>query len=436
MANEHDKKDPMDLLDGLYGFAFECEEDSFSMPIEEVEEELRLQGIDPGGIDQRARDAFARLLGYEDCALATAAVDAAEDRAGHKATPACAAAAHVGMTPAAFFKRLSEVGLTKEFVRERLLPTALLFRLDALKVKSGDEARAVAVEVAETVGRVFNWTAAELFSGEPLSMPAGAYGAARFKLPASASERKATIYAAYAHRLAMLVLEATVDLPTHAIPTDAELVRTKLEKRYGAVTFASTLHFAWDLGIPVLPLADPGAFHGACWRARGRNVIVLKQQTLSPARWLTDLLHEIGHGGQEPEKTERAVIEENETADARRTSAEEKIVSRFAGDVLLGGRADTLAKMCVKEADNRMERLKMAVQRVAAREKVPVDVLANYLAFRLSLEKKTWWGAATNLQDFTSNPYEVTRDVLLERVNLDRLEPPDRELLQRALGVE
>ena len=83
-----------------------------------------------------------------------------------------------------------------------------------------------------------------------------------------------------------------------------------------------------------------------------------------------------------------------------------------------------------------MERLKMAVQRVAAREKVPVDVLANYLAFRLSLEKKTWWGAATNLQDFTSNPYEVTRDVLLERVNLDRLEPPDRELLQRALGVE
>jgi hypothetical protein len=30
------------------------------------------------------------------------------------------------------------------------------------------------------------------------------------------------------------------------------------------------------MGIPVLPLSDRGAFHGATWRIQGRNVIVLK----------------------------------------------------------------------------------------------------------------------------------------------------------------
>ena len=36
---------------------------------------------------------------------------------------------------------------------------------------------------------------------------------------------------------------------------------------------------------------------------------------------------------------------------------------------------------------------------VAAREHVPADALANYMAFRLSLQRINWWGAATNLQE-------------------------------------
>ena len=41
----------------------------------------------------------------------------------------------------------------------------------------------------------------------------------------------------------------------------------------------------WQHGVPVLPLADPGAFYGACWHIDGRPVIALKHGMRSPDRW-------------------------------------------------------------------------------------------------------------------------------------------------------
>jgi len=429
MANGHDEKDPKDLLDGLYAFAFE-HDDSFSMPIEEIEEDLRSEGIDPDAVDRRAREALERLLGPKVYNL----------RKTESAAPAQAelplAVAETTATPAWLFGRLGEIGLPKNFVRERLLTSGMRSRLTALKAKGGAEARDLAAEIAEAVGRVYNWRPADLLGTGPLSVPTLAYGSARFKMPTKASDRKAVVYAAYAQYLAGLVLDATADLPALPIPTDAREVRSDLEARYGGVSFESALRYAWELGVPVLPLADSGAFHGACWRRRGRNVIVLKQQTRSPARWLFDFLHELRHAGEEPEAAERAVVEESETAEARRTSAEEKAASRFAGDVALAGRAEELAKACAEESRRSVERMKTTVVRVASREGVPVDVLANYLAFRLSLDCQNWWGAATNLQDFTFDPWLVSRDMVLERADLARLDAADRERLTSALGIE
>ena len=56
------------------------------------------------------------------------------------------------------------------------------------------------------------------------------------------------------------------------------------------------------------------------------------------------------------------------------------------------GRAEDLAERCVQAARGSVERLKVAVPQVAAREHVPVDALANYMAFRLSLQGHNWWG--------------------------------------------
>ena len=183
----------------------------------------------------------------------------------------------------------------------------------------------------------------------------------------------------------------------------------------------------------MLPLDDPGAFHGACFRENGRNVIVLKQRSTSESKWAYDLFHELWHAGQEPDLPERTVLEAEETAPERRESDEEKTASRFAAAVLLRGRAQDLARQCLAEANHDMRRLKATVQRVADREGVPVDALANYLAFRLAAEQgENWWATANTLQS-AGDPWSVVRNAFFERADFTKLAPPDRELLAQAL---
>ena len=108
--------------------------------------------------------------------------------------------------------------------------------------------------------------------------------------------------------------------------------------------------------------------------------------------------------------------------------------NRFAGDVILDGRAEELAKLCVEAARGRVELLKSIVPGIASREGVRVDALANYLAYRLSLQDISWWGTATNLQETDSNPWQIARDVFLENVPLQNINEFDRNLLIQALA--
>jgi hypothetical protein len=290
------------------------------------------------------------------------------------------------------------------------------------------------LQAAAAVGRVFNWTPAAILASTQLQVNMAAVGTPRFKVTKRADERRLSAYTVYAHYLALLLLAVTKDLPRKPIPTEATEIREAVLSTYGSITFEHVLRYVWNLGVPVLPLNDPGAFHGACWRVDGWNVIVLKQRTRSVSRWLIDLLHELRHAGQEPEKDRLAVIEADEAMRVARASPEEQDATRFAGDVVLAGRAEELVEICVKAAQGSVERLKTAVPRVARQEHVPVDALANYMAFRLSLQGINWWGAATNLQVAGPDPWQTARDILLEQVNFDCLNDVDRELILRALA--
>jgi dephospho-CoA kinase len=101
--------------------------------------------------------------------------------------------------------------------------------------------------------------------------------------------------------------------------------------------------------------------------------------------------------------------------------------------VVLDGRAEELAEQCVAAAKGSVELLKNAVPRVAQKGKVQTDALANYMAFRLSLQGINWWGAASNLQGDGSSVMCTPRDLLLEKIQLGLLNPIDRDLLLRAL---
>lgn len=334
------------------------------------------------------------------------------------------------------FNRLKQVGIERDFVIKRLLPQSILGNLQADDI-SEDQTGSIALQTSAILNRIFGLTPSAIFSSSSLQLNTTPLGTVRFKVSKGTDERRLSVYTLYAHFLALLVLDATTDLPKKPIPTHPKEVRETIVSTYGSLTFKHALHYLWSLGIPVLPLNDSSAFHGAFWRVEGRNVIVLKQQTKSATRWLFDLLHELWHAAQEPELDERIVVEDSEADEERWKSKEEEIANRFSGHIILDGRAEELVQLCEKEAKGSIERLKKVVPLVATRENVSVASLANYMAFRLSLDGKNWWGSATNLQAENTDctdPWQTARDFLLERVNFGHLNEVDRNLLLRAVS--
>jgi dephospho-CoA kinase len=73
------------------------------------------------------------------------------------------------------------------------------------------------------------------------------------------------------------------------------------------------------------------------------------------------------------------------------------------------------------------------VPKIAKKEGVLVSALANYVAFRLSLQGINWWGTATNLHDNAEDIRTTPRELLLRYVDLNCLNDVDRGLLLRAL---
>ena len=330
----------------------------------------------------------------------------------------------------ALLNRVSAVGLPAEFVQKRLVPRRLWSSRPERETADG----AVPVNAtAEAIGKIFQWSPRQLLSGGTLEFEP-ALGNVRFKVAANANPTRVSAYAVYAHYLSLLVTQTCSRHPIKTIPTDPDVLRAGIKFDSSSSALEAAVNHVWDLGVPVLPLDDPGSFHGACFRENGRNVIVLKQRSSSESRWTYDLFHELWHAGQEPDLPERTVLEAEEMSPERRESEEERTASRFAAAVLLQSRGQELADKCLAEAGNDLRRLKTAVQGVAAREGVPVDVLANYLAFRLSAEQgANWWGVANGLQP-VGNPWEVVRNVFFERADFTNLAEPDRELLSQALA--
>jgi transcriptional regulator with XRE-family HTH domain/Zn-dependent peptidase ImmA (M78 family) len=332
----------------------------------------------------------------------------------------------------ALVSKLRQVGLDREFLLSRLLPSADAARASG-EVGSEDDDYTLTAKVGVVLERVFGWTRDNVFGAQALVAPRFAAAEARFKMPANRAQATTNLYAAYANYLAVVVLKGARSLPKAEIPTDPSAMHRCITENYKTVDLKSALHTAWDLGVVVLPLRDRGAFHGACWRYEGRNSVVLKQTSKHEARWLFDLLHELFHAGRRPEADTLEVIEADETSAERRNSDEEIAASQFAGEVVLDGKAETLAQACVHAAGKSVERLKSIVPTIAAKNGVSVGALANYLAFRLSWQGVNWWGTAANLQADDGDPWTIARDVFVERFPYDIDNELDRQLLDRAL---
>ena len=333
-----------------------------------------------------------------------------------------------GMSLASLINRLRGAGLDRDLIMKRIVPASLLERS---RVEEAEGSGKLVYQVAHHVGRIFGWAPSDILSqsGVQLDMR---LAPAKLKVAVNANEKRVNAYLIYAHYLVLTLVQAMKTQEQTAVPEDPYETRRTVIDRYGSLTLANVLNYLWDLGILVLPLNDPGAFHGAYFRENYRHMIVLKQKTPSSSRWMFDALHETCHTLQEPERANLVIVEHDDMSRERASSAE-IIAGQYAGAVLLGKNPQRLAERCIKEANRDLRLLKTAVKEVASMENVPADSLANYIAFRLSTEGENWWGAARNLQNVGPNPFSIAKDVLLERIDLSRLADPDLQLVQRAL---
>lgn len=340
------------------------------------------------------------------------------------------------ITFADLFKKMRNVGLENEFIVNRLLPTQVAAELrERDRDKRIDE---LGIKVAEQVGRIYGWTPRQMFGTEPLQMNSESLGNVQFKLRKGVNQSRLTAYAFYARYLALLILHAIERLPIRRLPTDPYEIHNSVLLTDQTITLEKALRYVWNLGVPVLPLRDPGSFQGAHFREGRRSIIILKDPTDSPARWLFDLFHELSHATQHQDDTEQRalIMEDFEKLSSKGNRNEEDLeANRFAGAVLLGQSPNKLVKMCIAEAQHDLPKLKQAVQHVARRENVRADVLANCVAFRLSEQGDNWWGPARKLQETYHDIQRIAADVLLDFVDLTRLSEPDLGILRKGLDL-
>lgn len=325
------------------------------------------------------------------------------------------------------FSALKDLGITKAFINARLVPTKLKWLNPDM-----DKAELLAA-AADRLDKIFGCKIATdgTVANDDRFLLVASEG--RFKIPADATANKVTAYAVYAKHLAEIVARATADLSIYAIPRDWKALRTALLGD-APMSFERLLNGAWDMGIPVLPLADPIRFHGVCWRIHGRNVVVLKQPMSFESRWAFDLVHEIYHAGENPELDSMAAVQCDPMDETRRESDDEANANNMAGNVLLNGLAEELYQKIITAAGNKWQLIPVA-QQVAKDADVNIGHLANYLAFRLNADSFIeWWGPAAMLQPETDPPFETAKKVFFERVNLAELSAEDRDLLEQALS--
>ncbi len=328
-------------------------------------------------------------------------------------------------------RRLRSLGFDRSTVDKRLL-----------RDLSGITSQAKVLAAAERVARLLGLPLQELLSTDPV--PAFAT-TGRFQIPRSAAPARLDAYTRYAESLADIVLRATTHLPAH-LPGNAQAIRTAIDEIAitisvepesahldSEVLLQAALRYAASIGVPVLALRDPGAFHGACFSRDGRSVIVLKHTSDSPARWLALLPHELRHLS-DPDRGDRRTWIEPGDLDTWNDSPEEQAAHAFAADVLFYGRADAVLTQAVQAAGGSVERLKSVVPAVAANADVPADVLANYLAFQLTRRGINWWGTASTFQRHAT-PWRAVTDQLLTQLDFTALEPADRAALMDALAA-
>lgn len=359
-------------------------------------------------------------MGYSLTDLANEEVELANEKAEVKNIPF-------------LLRKMSNLGIDPSFVTQKLIPKAILEELQLLK---SDQPDLLLREAASYLSNIYGWSINDIWNNAELSIDSFKADSALFKKGGRTNINQIKAYTPYAFYLAKSVTKININGSILPFPDSIEDFKKILLNDYDGIHLKSILNYSWDMGISVIPLNDTGIFHGAAWNINGKYAIVLKQKVKSHAKWIFDLLHELYHIMVHLKDVDDSIIETSEiSAISNDHDSKELEANSFANQIIFNGNSEQFSQEVVRIAKGKMEYLQTAVEQVANSHNLRVDSLANYLAYRLAYQGSQWWPTAESLQVKDPDPYNVSREILLERVDLKKLSSFDYNLLSTALNI-
>lgn len=227
------------------------------------------------------------------------------------------------------YRRLSEVGLTRAFVRKTALPT---WWDDEIAVNPAGYAQGLLL-LSRHLGL-------ELRSLQDDSVPLRLrdFGACKHKKRAEVTEGELALSRVMATRAAQLAAEA-MPAPPCPLPTSAAEIRQQiLDRGVPCVGLGELLDFCWSVGIPVLHLdhfpTNARRPDGFAAKVHGRPVVVLCRKAKYSAWLLFILAHELGHIALCHISDDGALLDDH--VDEASQDDEEMQANTFAVELLTG----------------------------------------------------------------------------------------------------
>lgn len=326
-------------------------------------------------------------------------------------------------------KSLIDIGIPKQLLENKIIPTALK-SWDVLGYSSKTNA------LLSFAANIFSLRISENEISNKLEWATSPVSKAKFKIPGNANSSQIQAYSHYAHYLSRIVAKHYQPNEEIDVPLDIDEFRKCYLNKFKSFTLPGLLAYSWEIGICVLPLNDPGVFHGAAWNINGTRVVVVKQNTKSHARWIFDLLHEVYHALAHLDNPGGSIVETQEINPLNEIdSLDEREANSFSHQILFGSRSQEILTKCIHDTGGRMNRLKSVVQKTARTENISEDILANFIAFRLSIENHNWWGAAAALQVTDPDPFVIASDILRKNISTEKMSEMERSLFEMALST-
>lgn len=319
------------------------------------------------------------------------------------------------------YKRLSDVGLTRAFVKKTALPS---WWDDEVASNPSGYAQGLLL-----LSRHLGLDLASLqVEDEPIRLRD--FGTCKFKKRADVSEDDLALARVLATRAAQLAASA-VSTPAVAIPVNASDIRQQiLGDDAPWVGLDELLRYCWSIGLPVLHLdhfpKNAKRPDGFAARVNGRSVIVLCRHAKYSAWMLFILAHELGHLALGHVPDEGTLIDQGLDEDS--VDVEEQQANAFAIELLTGHQN---RRMIAADRWPNAEGLARLAQELGRQAMIdPGHVVLNY-AHSMGKSFFPVGLAALKLLDAHDDAVSKVRTKMAENLDWSRLPEDSSEFLMR-----